>query len=300
MYYNSNRNSDEYYSSYRKELSAVRSDSRNKSSLSLAIKRVGIAVLLLALLFASFYLIKYFSANKKDFFTSETINTKNSSSHNNNNLVKNSAVREKIPKIILLEEKLPKSIQLKNSESKIISNLKENATDSLAQGSPLKSKEYNEIQKEVITLKETSNMNADDIEHIVNLVLSKQKDKCKSHLEEELLRADSKESQTLKLKESNHYNKVSLPSKKTDSNNKFTKSHNKTKLSNYEKSLKPEIATRSNAMRIIIVEKGDTLSSIAFKAYGNRESYSKILKANPEIIRNPNHIFVGQKIRIPR
>ncbi|RUM69524.1 MAG: hypothetical protein DSZ07_04455 [Sulfurovum sp.] len=52
-------------------------------------------------------------------------------------------------------------------------------------------------------------------------------------------------------------------------------------------------------MRIIIVKKGDTLSKIAKKAYGSIDAYPKIFMANPEIIKNPNEIFVGQRLRIP-
>jgi len=55
----------------------------------------------------------------------------------------------------------------------------------------------------------------------------------------------------------------------------------------------------TNEMKIIIVQKGDTLSKLAKKAYGNYEDYTKIFAANPEIIQNPNQIFIGQRLRIP-
>jgi len=44
---------------------------------------------------------------------------------------------------------------------------------------------------------------------------------------------------------------------------------------------------------------GDTLSGIAKKYYGNASEYSKIFEANREVIKDPDKIFVGQKIRIP-
>jgi len=47
------------------------------------------------------------------------------------------------------------------------------------------------------------------------------------------------------------------------------------------------------------VQKGDTLSKIAKRAYDNCDAYIKIFKANPEVIKNPNQIFIGQKLRIP-
>lgn len=304
MYYNSNQNSNEYYSSYKQELSAANTDEGNQGSLS--IKKVGMGILLLGLITGSLYLIKNSSTEKKEILTPSSTDSTHKIDINetNNKLVKNSM--DTIPKIIISEENPPKSIQLQDSESKLISNLKLNATDSLNENSPLKSKEHNAIKKEVIALTETLNMNSDDIESIINLILAKKKEGSKSSLEVELLNAELAESTTKTLKESNHYNKIVLSSKNENSNsqlltlnNELANSNKKVKLSKYEKALKPEIATRSNEMRIIIVKKGDTLSKLALKAYGDKLAYDKIFKANPEIIKNPNEIFVGQKIRIP-
>ncbi len=49
-----------------------------------------------------------------------------------------------------------------------------------------------------------------------------------------------------------------------------------------------------------VIESGDTLSGIAKKYYGNASMYPKIFEANREVIKDPNKIFVGQKIRIPQ
>jgi nucleoid-associated protein YgaU len=69
--------------------------------------------------------------------------------------------------------------------------------------------------------------------------------------------------------------------------------------SNYTQSIKKEVLFRTNEMRVIIVQRGDTLSRIAKKAYGDYDDYPRIFAANPEIIKNPNQIFVGQRLRIP-
>lgn len=45
---------------------------------------------------------------------------------------------------------------------------------------------------------------------------------------------------------------------------------------------------------------GDTLSKIAKQFYGDANAYPKIFEANREVIKDPDQIFVGQKIRIPR
>jgi nucleoid-associated protein YgaU len=48
------------------------------------------------------------------------------------------------------------------------------------------------------------------------------------------------------------------------------------------------------------IEKGDTLWKVAEKAYGNGATYQKIFEANREVIKDPDKIFPGQKIRIPK
>lgn len=48
------------------------------------------------------------------------------------------------------------------------------------------------------------------------------------------------------------------------------------------------------------IEKGDTLSAIAKKFYGKASEYPRIFEANREVIKDPDLIFPGQKIRIPK
>lgn len=49
-----------------------------------------------------------------------------------------------------------------------------------------------------------------------------------------------------------------------------------------------------------IIEKGDTLWAIAEKFLGNGSKYPEIFEANREVIQDPDKIFVGQQIRIPK
>lgn len=44
---------------------------------------------------------------------------------------------------------------------------------------------------------------------------------------------------------------------------------------------------------------GDTLSKIAKNYYGNAMDYPRIFEANREVIKDPDLIYAGQKIRIP-
>lgn len=48
-----------------------------------------------------------------------------------------------------------------------------------------------------------------------------------------------------------------------------------------------------------LIKKGDTLSAIAKHFYGKPNDYPKIFEANREVIKDPDRIFPGQKVRIP-
>ncbi|MDX2488946.1 peptidoglycan-binding protein LysM [Desulfosarcina sp.] len=47
------------------------------------------------------------------------------------------------------------------------------------------------------------------------------------------------------------------------------------------------------------IQSGDSLSAIAKKYYGKASDYPRIFEANREVIKDPNLIYPGQKIRIP-
>lgn len=69
---------------------------------------------------------------------------------------------------------------------------------------------------------------------------------------------------------------------------------------NYQNALKKEAKERKNAIRSVIVKKGETLWSISKRAYGDGKLYKKILKANPQITRDGVlKLSIGQKIRVP-
>lgn len=48
-----------------------------------------------------------------------------------------------------------------------------------------------------------------------------------------------------------------------------------------------------------VIKSGDTLSKIAGQYYGDAGQYDLIFEANREVIKDPDLIFPGQKIRIP-
>jgi nucleoid-associated protein YgaU len=51
--------------------------------------------------------------------------------------------------------------------------------------------------------------------------------------------------------------------------------------------------------RTYTVEKGDTLSGIAKKMYGNAGKYPVIFEANKPMLKDPDKIYPGQVLRIP-
>ncbi len=67
----------------------------------------------------------------------------------------------------------------------------------------------------------------------------------------------------------------------------------------YKKEIAQSAKERANESRFIVVKRGDTLGSLAYKAYGRASAYKKIYEANPDLVKNPNRIYVGMKLRVP-
>ncbi len=61
---------------------------------------------------------------------------------------------------------------------------------------------------------------------------------------------------------------------------------------------KPEKA-RLGKTRFHTVQKGDTLSAISKKFYGDANKYMKVFEANRPMLENPDKIYPGQVLRIP-
>ena len=59
------------------------------------------------------------------------------------------------------------------------------------------------------------------------------------------------------------------------------------------------VAQAAEAARYYTVVRGDTLSAIAKKEYGNANAYMKIFEANKPMLKDPDKIYPGQQLRIP-
>lgn len=55
----------------------------------------------------------------------------------------------------------------------------------------------------------------------------------------------------------------------------------------------------AQAARFVTVEKGDTLSAISKRVYGDANKYQKIFEANKPMLSDPDKIYPGQVLRIP-
>jgi nucleoid-associated protein YgaU len=61
----------------------------------------------------------------------------------------------------------------------------------------------------------------------------------------------------------------------------------------------PAPTEKTEKVEYYVIKSGDTLSAIAAKYYGKGSLYPRIFEANREVIKNPDLIYPGQKIRIP-
>ena len=55
----------------------------------------------------------------------------------------------------------------------------------------------------------------------------------------------------------------------------------------------------STATSIYVVKSGDSLSKIAKQQYGDAQAWKRIFEANTDILKDPDKIFPGQKLKIP-
>ncbi|MEO8670972.1 MAG: peptidoglycan-binding protein LysM [Tahibacter sp.] len=59
------------------------------------------------------------------------------------------------------------------------------------------------------------------------------------------------------------------------------------------------VAAPADAARLYTVKSGDTLGKIAHEMYGKSGDYTKIFEANKPQLKDPDHIYPGQVLRIP-
>lgn len=55
----------------------------------------------------------------------------------------------------------------------------------------------------------------------------------------------------------------------------------------------------TTATKVYVVVSGDSLSKIAKREYGNANEWNRIYEANRDLLKDPDKIFPGQKLKIP-
>ena len=55
----------------------------------------------------------------------------------------------------------------------------------------------------------------------------------------------------------------------------------------------------STVAKVYVVVSGDSLSKIAKREYGNANDWNRIFEANKDILKDPDKIYPGQKLKIP-
>jgi nucleoid-associated protein YgaU len=66
-----------------------------------------------------------------------------------------------------------------------------------------------------------------------------------------------------------------------------------------EKTPAPNTGADNPYAQTYVVQSGDSLSKIAQRFYGDASLYTKIFEANRDLLKDPNKISPGQKLRIP-
>jgi nucleoid-associated protein YgaU len=59
-------------------------------------------------------------------------------------------------------------------------------------------------------------------------------------------------------------------------------------------------APEADAFEMYLVKAGDTLSKIAKHHYGDASAWRKIFEANTDILKDPDKIYPGQKLKLPQ
>jgi nucleoid-associated protein YgaU len=73
------------------------------------------------------------------------------------------------------------------------------------------------------------------------------------------------------------------------------------KHSGWENEISANIAVANTDIHgVYTVKSGDTLSKIAKYIYGDANAYPRIFEANKDILKNPDQIQVGQKLKLPK
>jgi len=314
-------NQEEYNNYYRQEAEGAEISGEVEGESSLMGKAM-IALLLIALLVAGYFTYQSFSGADNDDIDTSLQVTAESSLPQSVQELQNSEPSPKeetvvktptMPKVTITQESEPETPKVQTSQQTVVENA---ITEQVKQKEDKMSPE--EIASVVAAVMQQMQQQqskttvepivAKDDAKLMDTLSETEVDSVSNDLLKELENINIDENtQVNTQKQVDVYNKVDVQnstgsdslSKLSDEIDALTSEKvQKDEAASYTSSLKGEVSTRENEMRIIVVQKGDTLGKIAQRAYGNVMEYKKIYKANPNLTR-PDRIYVGQKLRIP-
>jgi len=275
-----------------------------------------IKILIILLLSGMLYLLYTFISGKNSKFKSITLDDE--SKKEVVDLKKEQILSPSVTEGKKVEKKGKKDIEAKNVVSKDSKNKQKLYTqEEMQEIIEMMIDQINELDKET----SVDNPDNDNNDTLGNTLENYQADSTKKYddsvVEQKTIESIKNEDiKSLKednksAKEVDHYNKVVIDKNNDNYNSKNIDNISKQigsivdditqnrPNSNYTNIIKKEVVIREDAMRVIVVKRGDTLSKISLRAYGTVKGYQKIFEANRELIKNPNHIYVGQRLRVP-
>ena len=210
------------------------------------------------------------------------------------------------------EKKEESAINKSISSAAAATGVKKLSAEEMAQIAKLVALELAKVQKEQQAKGQTLNVKGEDSELVKSLEEAEIDTLEEQNFDLAKVQAVSSGVKAKDEKKEDTFNKVIVEAKDNNSEDEFAKltqeidailqteevQQKKEKLE-FKKELEEEAQRREKSLRFIVVKPGDTLSSIAQRAYGRASAYIKIYKANPDLIKNPNKISVWMKLRVP-
>jgi len=313
-------NQDEYNDYYAKETRGAEISSKKDDSGGG--KKIVLIVLLLAVIGIGGYfgLKSTCSSNNKD-SVDKTVSPKNDDKEENKVDKSSKAVEEKNS----ITKEVVKENVSKTSEENKISKAVETAVSTDSSNEKMNSEDIANIVQMVMqkmnkekdseaSTKSSEPATEDEVKDnkLVKSLSDTEVDSLVSQLEKvDVLSDKDKSKKATSTETTDTYNKVLVEKESTVENDELSKLSDeisniiadeegtKKDTSKYTEGVTKEVKDRKKEMRYITVKKGDTLGKIAKKVYGNVMDYKKIYEANPDILRRPDKVYIGQRLRVP-
>ena len=163
---------------------------------------------------------------------------------------------------------------------------------------------------EIKNLQQRHHSQSINLKDLLKVSLDKTNDKDKKYIDD-LSKIEKFKTHSTKLSsniaQTDYYNKVRISLSQGNKDyqiqheiNQLIKQHPVKKEDKYIKTLGKESKIRKNEVRSIVLKKGESLWSLARRAYGKGALYTKILEANPQINRrNIRRLQLGTIILVP-